>query len=117
MVFAGGTMKPVSHLTQQLLPSLPPSRLAVVSCDHVVPAANVLALCVPHGPAGPAARFHFSFDRREDAGQAAALLQTLLNVSGCETALGKLSRTHTSPCPLPLPTLLRSPLPSPSPHP
>jgi chromosome transmission fidelity protein 1 len=62
VVFVGGTMQPVSHLVEQLLPDVPPSRLDVLSCTHVVPPENVLALCVGAGATGR--RLLFSYKER-----------------------------------------------------
>ena len=81
VVFAGGTMQPVSHLVQQLLPGVPPSRVVTLSCGHVIPRDNVLALCVASGcVGGPDGQFDFSFKRRDSEVQANNLGMTLLNV-------------------------------------
>jgi chromosome transmission fidelity protein 1 len=80
IVFAGGTMHPVSHLIQQLLPSVPAARITTLTCKHVVPKENVLALCVPRYPSGAGA-FRFSFDRRGDDEQVDQLGLALFNVT------------------------------------
>jgi chromosome transmission fidelity protein 1 len=67
VLFAGGTMHPVSHVIQQLLPDVAASRIDVLTCSHVIPAENVLTLCVPRGPANRP--FLFSFKQRDEGMQ------------------------------------------------
>jgi chromosome transmission fidelity protein 1 len=52
VVLAGGTMQPMAEYVQHLMPDLPPSRIRVLSCSHVVPQENVLPITLAAGPSG-----------------------------------------------------------------
>jgi hypothetical protein len=80
VILAGGTMSPVgdsffdacllsglfinpqqmSDLTNQLFAHLPSSRIALFSCDHITPDANLRTLVLPRGPQGTELNFKFS---------------------------------------------------------
>ena len=59
LILAGGTLQPFSAITSQLLPRLPPSRLRLFACGHIVPSRNVAAMAVGTGPSGLALDFTF----------------------------------------------------------
>ena len=52
VVLAGGTMAPIDDVVAQLFGHLPPSKVNVFSCGHVIPPENLLAVCIPVGPSG-----------------------------------------------------------------
>ncbi len=62
VVFAGGTMKPTHEVTAALMPRLPPAKLRLFSCGHVIPPTALRVLTLPSGPRGYA--LHFSLKRR-----------------------------------------------------
>ena len=45
-------MQPMAEYVQHLMPDLPPSRIRVLSCSHVVPQENVLPITLAAGPSG-----------------------------------------------------------------
>ncbi|KAF2147016.1 uncharacterized protein K452DRAFT_330380 [Aplosporella prunicola CBS 121167] len=65
VILAGGTMSPMSDYTSHLLPHLPSSRISTLSCGHVIPASNLLAVPVTHGASG--APLDFTFGARSSA--------------------------------------------------
>ncbi|KAF3928382.1 hypothetical protein ABW21_db0208315 [Orbilia brochopaga] len=78
VVLAGGTMEPVADYTNHLFPYLPPERLRTVSCGHVIPKENMLAMTVPTGVTGQG--FEFTFDKRGDLKLIQELGRTILNL-------------------------------------
>jgi len=62
VILAGGTMSPMSDYEQHLLPYLNPSRIMTISCGHVIPPSNLLA--VPVVKASSGADFDFTFENR-----------------------------------------------------
>jgi chromosome transmission fidelity protein 1 len=62
VVLAGGTMSPMSDYEQHLLPYLDPSKIITLSCGHVIPPSNLLA--VPVVKASSGAEFDFTFENR-----------------------------------------------------
>jgi len=56
----------MTDYTNNLLPYLPPSRLLTLSCSHVIPPTNLLALPVSNGPDG--VPFDFTFAQRSNEG-------------------------------------------------
>ncbi|KAF3931891.1 hypothetical protein ABW19_dt0209574 [Dactylella cylindrospora] len=78
IVLAGGTMEPMSDYVNHLFPYLSLERLRMVSCGHVIPKENMLAMTVPHGPTGQT--FEFTFDKRGDAKLITDLGRAVLNL-------------------------------------
>jgi chromosome transmission fidelity protein 1 len=62
VVLAGGTMSPMSDYEQHLLSYLPPEKIMTLSCGHVIPPSNLLAVPVVRAPSG--AEFDFTFENR-----------------------------------------------------
>lgn len=62
VILAGGTMSPMSDYEQHLLPYLSPSKIMRLSCGHVIPPSNLLA--VPVVTARSSADFDFTFENR-----------------------------------------------------
>lgn len=62
VVLAGGTMSPMSDYEHHLLSYLEPSKIMTVSCGHVIPSSNLLAVPVVKAPSG--ADFDFTFENR-----------------------------------------------------
>ncbi|GAB5355246.1 hypothetical protein AAMO2058_000189300 [Amorphochlora amoebiformis] len=79
VVLIGGTMKPFSHFTHQLFPSLPSEKITYFECGHVVPPSHILARAVPKGPTGKALRF--TFRSRSSNEILDELGRTILNLS------------------------------------
>ncbi|KAF1937512.1 DNA repair helicase [Clathrospora elynae] len=62
VILAGGTMSPMSDYEQHLLSYLDPSNILTLSCGHVIPPSNLLAVPVVRTSSG--AEFDFTFDNR-----------------------------------------------------
>jgi chromosome transmission fidelity protein 1 len=62
VVLAGGTMSPMSDYEQHLLAYLDPSKITTLSCGHVIPPSNLLAIPVIRTSSG--AEFDFTFENR-----------------------------------------------------
>lgn len=62
VVLAGGTMSPMSDYERHLLSYLDPSRIMTLSCGHVIPPSNLLAVPVIKTSSG--ADFDFTFESR-----------------------------------------------------
>jgi len=62
VVLAGGTMSPMSDYEQHLLAYLDPGKIMTLSCGHVIPPSNLLAVPVTQAPSG--ADFDFTFGNR-----------------------------------------------------
>ncbi|EUC39179.1 hypothetical protein COCCADRAFT_31902 [Bipolaris zeicola 26-R-13] len=62
VVLAGGTMSPMSDYEQHLLSYLDPSKIKTLSCGHVIPPSNLLAVPVVRATSG--AEFDFTFETR-----------------------------------------------------
>jgi len=56
----------ITDYTTHLLPYLPPSRLLTLSCSHVIPASNLLAMPISLGPSGIPFDFTFAQRNSED---------------------------------------------------
>lgn len=78
VILIGGTLQPVAPIVSQLFPHLPPNRIDVFSCGHVIPPENLTALCVTKGPTG--LDFDFTHKSRGLATQMDELGRLLLNV-------------------------------------
>ncbi|KAJ3483359.1 hypothetical protein NLI96_g6367 [Meripilus lineatus] len=77
VVLAGGTMSPISDVTNQLFSFLPQERLSTFSCGHIIPTANLQSMVLKKGPRG--GELLFKFDRRGDQGMTTELGQIILN--------------------------------------
>ncbi|PSN64687.1 DNA repair helicase [Corynespora cassiicola Philippines] len=62
VVLAGGTMSPMSDYEQHLLSYLDPSKITTLSCGHVIPPSNLLAIPVVRTSSGN--EFDFTFEKR-----------------------------------------------------
>ncbi|KAK6334384.1 ATP-dependent DNA helicase chl1 [Orbilia blumenaviensis] len=78
VVLAGGTMEPMSDYVNHLFPYLPPARLRMVSCGHVIPKENMLAMTVPAGVTNQ--EFEFTFEKRKDPKLITELGKTISNL-------------------------------------
>lgn len=65
VILAGGTLSPLSDYTNHLFHYLPHERITTLSCGHVIPPANLLAMTVSQGPSGR--DFDFSFENRNSS--------------------------------------------------
>jgi len=64
VILAGGTMSPISDYTSLLLPYLPPTRIATLSCGHIIPRTNLLVRPVTSDASGP---LEFNYKTRSSA--------------------------------------------------
>ncbi|KAK6495196.1 ATP-dependent DNA helicase chl1 [Arthrobotrys musiformis] len=78
VVLAGGTMEPMSDYVNHLFPYLPPDRLRMVSCGHVIPKDNMLAMTVPTGITNQ--EFEFTFEKRNGPKLITELGRTIFNL-------------------------------------
>ena len=80
LILCGGTMQPMHHFIQQLLPQKSTTKtVATLSCNHVVSPQRVLALTVPSGPCRKT--FDFTFKHRMDTAMIADLGGAIVNFS------------------------------------
>ncbi|KAL6707870.1 ATP-dependent DNA helicase chl1 [Coniothyrium glycines] len=78
VVLAGGTMSPMSDYTQHLLPYLHPTSIKMLSCNHVIPATNLIAIPVVQNEDGN--DFNFTFENRTKENTLVTLGLTLLTM-------------------------------------
>jgi hypothetical protein len=78
VILAGGTMQPVGEVSAQLFGHLPPSRVHLFSCGHIIPRDHLLPLAVGRSPSGPA--WDFRYASRRDGRQMDDLGRALLNL-------------------------------------
>lgn len=62
VVLAGGTMSPMSDYKQHLLAYLDTSKIMTLSCGHVIPPSNLLAVPIVRAASG--SEFDFTFESR-----------------------------------------------------
>jgi chromosome transmission fidelity protein 1 len=62
VVLAGGTMSPMSDYEQHLLAYLDSSKIVTLSCGHVIPPSNLLAVPIVRASSGN--EFDFTFENR-----------------------------------------------------
>lgn len=82
VILAGGTMAPMSDFTDDLFGYVDRSRLQTLSCGHVIPDSNLLAMTLQSGPRLPNIQFTFEkrnaenviLDLGETVAQAAAVI-------------------------------------------
>ncbi|KAJ4366557.1 ATP-dependent DNA helicase chl1 [Ascochyta clinopodiicola] len=79
VVLAGGTMSPMSDYEQHLLPYLDPAKIQTLSCGHVIPPSNLLA--VPIVQASNGADFDFTFEGRNKESTIVDLGQAILSMA------------------------------------
>ncbi|MCJ1437203.1 ATP-dependent DNA helicase chl1 [Xylographa pallens] len=79
VILAGGTMSPMEDYTHHLFPYLSSERIKILSCGHVIPVENLLALPITKGPTG--LDFDFTFERRNTPGMIDALGTCVLRLS------------------------------------
>ncbi|KAF2687652.1 DNA repair helicase [Lentithecium fluviatile CBS 122367] len=79
VVLAGGTMSPMSDYEQHLLSYLEPSRIMTLSCGHVIPPSNLLAVPVVRTLSGH--EFDFTFEKRNSEQMLIDLGHTILAVA------------------------------------
>ncbi|KZM25286.1 RNA helicase [Ascochyta rabiei] len=79
VVLAGGTMSPMSDYEQHLLPYLDPAKIQTLSCGHVIPPSNLLA--VPIVQALNGADFDFTFEGRSKESTIVNLGQAVLSMA------------------------------------
>ncbi|KAF9695163.1 hypothetical protein EKO04_006762 [Ascochyta lentis] len=79
VVLAGGTMSPMSDYEQHLLPYLDSSKIQTLSCGHVIPPSNLLA--VPIIQASNGADFDFTFEGRNKESTIINLGQAVLSMA------------------------------------
>ncbi|KAH7410512.1 helicase C-terminal domain-containing protein [Phaeosphaeria sp. MPI-PUGE-AT-0046c] len=65
VVLAGGTMSPMSDYEQHLLAYLEPSRIMTLSCGHVIPPSNLLAVPIVRASSGNELDFTFESRNKE----------------------------------------------------
>lgn len=78
VILAGGTMSPFSTFTDQLLHYLPPEKIHTLSCGHVIPPSNLIAMPVSRGPQD--IDFDFTFEKRNDSRMVRELGRAVLDV-------------------------------------
>lgn len=79
VILAGGTMSPMEDYFQQLFPYLDPERIMTLSCGHVIPAENLIA--VPMSATRSAVELDFTFDRRNNPGIIDGLGETIIELT------------------------------------
>jgi chromosome transmission fidelity protein 1 len=79
VVLAGGTMSPMSDYKQYLLSYLEPSRIQTLSCGHVIPPSNLLAIPLSRAPSG--FDFDFTFENRNKEKTLMDLGDTILTIT------------------------------------
>lgn len=62
VILAGGTMSPMDDYINHLFHYLPLERISTLSCGHVIPPSNLLAMPIAKGPSG--VDFDFTFEKR-----------------------------------------------------
>eukprot|EP00941_MAST-03F_sp_MAST-3F-sp1_P004301 g4301.t1 len=84
VLLLGGTMKPLDDIIQQLFWKVDKNDISTLSCDHVVPDANLLALAVSQGPTGY--ELNFTYKNRSKMETKRELGRLLANI--CSQAPG-----------------------------
>jgi chromosome transmission fidelity protein 1 len=77
MAFVSKYLQQMSDFTSQLFSHLPSSRIALFSCDHITPEANLRTLVLPRGPQGTELTFKLSnMENRDMVSSSSVLLFT-----------------------------------------
>ncbi|KAI9815168.1 MAG: ATP-dependent DNA helicase chl1 [Thelocarpon impressellum] len=71
-------MSPMNDYTKHLLAYVPPERIKMLSCGHVIPPENLLAMVVSKGPSGTG--FELTFEKRNSEGLIDELGGAILNM-------------------------------------
>jgi chromosome transmission fidelity protein 1 len=79
VILCGGTMSPTAFVQQQLFSTLPPSKIDVFSCGHIVAPERILGVCIDQGPSG--VPFDFTHRSRALPRQMDELGRLLYNLS------------------------------------
>ncbi|CAI6335065.1 unnamed protein product [Periconia digitata] len=79
VILAGGTMSPMSDYEKHLLSYLDSSKIRTLSCGHVVPPSNLLAVPVTRTHKGN--EFNFTFEKRNSEQMMLDLGCTILDVA------------------------------------
>ncbi|KAF2711821.1 DNA repair helicase [Pleomassaria siparia CBS 279.74] len=79
VVLAGGTMSPMSDYHQHLLSYLDPSKIMTLSCGHVIPPSNLLAIPVIETLSGT--ELEFTFEKRNSDSMMIDLGQAILSIT------------------------------------
>ena len=79
VVLVGGTMQPISDITDQLFGHLPSNRVITFSCGHVIPRENLAVFTLAKGPTGQA--FDFRHASRSSTAMIAELGRAIVNLS------------------------------------
>jgi len=79
VVLVGGTMQPISDITDQLFGHLPSNRVITFSCGHVIPRENLAVFTLAKGPSGQA--FDFRHASRSSTAMIAELGRAIVNLS------------------------------------
>ncbi|KAI0937761.1 hypothetical protein AcW1_003835 [Taiwanofungus camphoratus] len=77
VVLAGGTMSPISNVTNQLFANMSSQRLSIFSCGHIIPSSNLQTLVLKKGPRG--SDLQFKYEQRGNHTLIAELGQILFN--------------------------------------
>ncbi|KAJ3000760.1 ATP-dependent DNA helicase chl1 [Globomyces sp. JEL0801] len=72
VVFAGGTMEPISEFVTELVPYLDCQKLHFFSCGHVIPKEQLVTISLSHGPGG--VEFDFRHGNRDNPKMTGAIL-------------------------------------------
>ncbi|KAI9800215.1 MAG: hypothetical protein M1825_004199 [Sarcosagium campestre] len=80
VILAGGTMSPMTDYTNHLFNYVDPTRMQTLSCGHVIPAQNLLALPLSLGIGG--SNFDFTFEKRNSGIQMSELGRTISALCG-----------------------------------
>ncbi|KAK4999112.1 ATP-dependent DNA helicase chl1 [Elasticomyces elasticus] len=78
VILAGGTMSPMEDYISHLLPSVPPSRIMTLSCDHVIPASNLFVNPIVQTKSSQ--YFDFTFTQRKSPTMICNLGDTLVRL-------------------------------------
>ena len=78
VILAGGTMSPMEDYKQHLLSYVAPERLMTLSCGHVIPAENLIAM--PLSKARSGLELDFTFGKRNDHRVIAGLGETVVGL-------------------------------------
>ncbi|KDQ62233.1 hypothetical protein JAAARDRAFT_122516 [Jaapia argillacea MUCL 33604] len=79
VVLAGGTMSPISDITNQLFSHISQDRVSSFSCGHVIPSSNLKTVVLTKGPGG--GTLEFKFGQRGNLSTLIELGQVLLNLA------------------------------------
>ena len=79
VILAGGTMSPMEDYIQHLFPYLDPGRIMTLSCGHVIPADNLIA--VPLATTRLAVELDFTFNRRNSPEIIDGLGETIIELA------------------------------------